>query len=114
MINGWPVGTPLGRISMNASQSVDGARLVAITSIATGMRVGEVLGMQPRDINSQKQQISIERSWGRGHEKPTKTEDSKRVIQAPGVATELVPVWPGQSRDRVHLWPLRLSWPATG
>jgi integrase len=71
----------LGEIRESKIISADGARLVALTSIATGMRVGEALGLQVRDID---------RSWGRGHEKPTKTEDSKRVRQAPGVATELV------------------------
>ena len=62
------------------------------------MRVGEVLGMQPRDIDSQKQQISIERSWGRGHQKPTKTPDSDRCRQAPGVAAELLRYCEGKAK----------------
>ena len=58
----------------------------------TGMRVGELLALTPKDIDLEKQTISITKSYQRiGHKDvitPPKTPKSKRVISIPMFLTE--------------------------
>lgn len=80
--------------------SAEGARLIVLVAIATGLRVGEVLGLRPRALNVQEETISVEESYGRGFNKPTKTQDSSRIRQAPGIVSQLAEISRGMPVDR--------------
>ncbi len=80
----------LGAIKDTAIISAEGARLLVITCLASGTRVCEVLGLQLEDIDAIKETLKIERDWARGRIGPTKTPESRRVRQIPGLAGELI------------------------
>jgi integrase len=70
--------------------SAEGGRLLVLSALASGGRTCEVLGMQVRDIDATKGALHIERDWTRGRIGPTKTEESQRVRQIPGLAEMLL------------------------
>lgn len=70
--------------------SAEAARLLVGTSLAIGTRVCEVLALQVDDIDAEAETITIKRDWARGRIGPTKTPESKRTRQAPGIAAELL------------------------
>jgi integrase len=70
--------------------SAEGARLIVLIAVASGLRVSEVLGLQLRDIDPIAETVRIERRWARGNIGPTKTKDSQRVRQIPGLAAALL------------------------
>jgi integrase len=68
----------------------DGARLIVLTSCVAGLRVSEVLGLKPVDIDRQQETVRVERRWRRGDEDEPKSEASKRVRQIGALAAELL------------------------
>ena len=80
----------LGALDDTCIIPADGARLVVVTSLAIGTRVCEVLALQPSDIDTEAETITIQRDWARGRIGPTKTPESKRTRQAPGIAGRLL------------------------
>lgn len=68
----------------------DGARLIVITACAAGLRVSEVLGLTPADIDSKQETLRVERRWRRGDEDDPKSEASKRVRQIGALAGVLL------------------------
>ena len=80
----------LGELNDTAIISAEAARLLVGTSLAIGTRVCEVLALQPGDIDGEAATITIRRDWARGRIGPTKTPESKRTRQAPGIAAELL------------------------
>lgn len=77
----------------------DGARLIVITSCVAGLRVSEVLGLKPVDIDRQQETVRVERRWRRGDEDEPKSEASKRVRQIGALATELLSYARQKRRD---------------
>lgn len=68
----------------------DGARLIVITACVAGLRVSEVLGLWPADIDAVQETLRVERRWRRGDEDEPKTEAAKRLRQIGGLATALL------------------------
>lgn len=67
------------------------SRYMILTAIYTGMRIGEIQGLQWQDINYNFKTISVKRAWNEIAQevKPTKNESSIRVIR---VSDELLTV----------------------
>jgi integrase len=70
--------------------SGDGARLIVITACVAGLRVSEVLGLAPADIDADGETLRVERRWRRGDEDEPKSEASKRVRQIGALAGVLL------------------------
>ena len=70
--------------------SADGARLIVITACAAGLRVSEVLGLTPADVDATSETLRVERRWRRGDEADPKSEASKRLRQIGGLAFVLL------------------------
>jgi integrase len=70
--------------------SADGARLIVLTAVVSGLRVSEVLGLMPGDIDVKAETLRVDRRWRRGDEDEPKTEASKRVRQIDSLAAELI------------------------
>jgi integrase len=70
--------------------SADGARLIVITACAAGLRVSEVLGLTPADVDATSETLRVERRWRRGDEADPKSEASKRLRQIGGLASVLL------------------------
>jgi integrase len=70
--------------------SADGARLIVITACVAGLRVSEVLGLMPADIDAGQETLRVERRWRRGDEDEPKSEASKRVRQIGALAGVLL------------------------
>lgn len=79
----------LAAIPENCLISEDGARLIVITAVVSGLRVSEVLGLTPGDIDTNGETLRVERRWRRGDEDEPKTEASRRVRQIGCLAAEL-------------------------
>ena len=75
------------------------ARLMVLTAVAAGVRVSEVLGLQPRDIDAQAQTIEVRRRWHRGDVDEPKTANSKRVRQVGTLAADLLKQGAGKRAD---------------
>jgi integrase len=66
------------------------ARLMAEVGIVGGLRVSESCGLQPQDIDLQRQTVSVRRRWSRGNVDQPKTERSRRVVFVGDLAAELL------------------------
>ena len=60
------------------------------TAIHTGMRRGELLGLEWQDIDFNKNEISINKQWYQSEVSTTKTTNSTRIIKIPNSLTELL------------------------
>jgi integrase len=80
----------LGALEDTVIISAEGARLLVLTALAIGTRVCEALALQAGDMDAETETIRIQRDWARGRIGPTKTPESKRIRQAPGITTELL------------------------
>lgn len=70
--------------------SGNGARLIVVTACTAGLRVSEVLGLTPADIDTKSETLRVERRWRRGDEAGPKSEASNRVRQIGGLGSVLV------------------------
>ena len=75
----------------------ESARLVVLTAVVAGLRVSEVLGLQPGDIDERKGTLQVNRRWHRGAVGPTKSTASKRVRQVGDLAGELAKLGRGRT-----------------
>jgi integrase len=89
----------LAAIPDTAICSATNARLMVLTAVAAGLRVSEVLGLQPRDVNPEAQTIQVRRRWRRGDTDEPKSESSKRARQVGGLAAELLQLGQGKAED---------------
>ena len=65
-------------------------RTLFLMAIMTGARQGELLGLKWGDLDLEKKQVYIQRTFNNGREFPTKTKGSKRKIDlSPTLLTEL-------------------------
>jgi integrase len=74
----------------------DHARAAALTAIASGMRVSEVLGLEPDDIDLFERTVDIDRGWCRGDHGPTKTKQSERKRYIGPLAAQLLEIGRGK------------------
>lgn len=81
----------------------DGARLIVLTACIAGLRVSEVLGLTPADIEASKETLRVERRWRRGDEDDPKSEASKRVRQIGSFAATLL-AYAGGKRSNSYLF----------
>jgi integrase len=58
---------------------VDAAKLVVLTAIASGLRISEILGLEPLDVDQRAGTLQVARAWVRGEIGPTKSSASRRV-----------------------------------
>jgi len=82
--------TFLESLPENPLIDLDGARLIVIVAVVSGLRVSEVLGLCPADVDVAAGTLKVERRWRRGDEDEPKTEGSKRTRQIRGLANLLV------------------------
>ncbi len=69
---------------------VDAAQLVVLTAVVFGLRVSEVLGLEPADVDAHAGTLQVNRRWHRGEFGPTKSAASRRVRQIGPLAEQLV------------------------
>ena len=75
------------------------ARLMVLTAVVSGLRVSEVLGLAPGDLDPQTETGKVERRWYRGEFGPPKSSASRRVRQLGPLAPLLVEL--GQGRQYI-------------
>ena len=80
----------LEAIPETAITTAAGARLIVITAVVAGLRVSEVLGLQPGDIQAEKETLHVERRQHRGDVDDPKTEAAQRTRQIGSLARELL------------------------
>jgi integrase len=68
----------------------DGARLIVISAVVAGLRVSEVLGLQPGDIDVRAETLHVERRQHRGDIDNPKSESARRIRQVGALAHELL------------------------
>ena len=68
----------------------EAAALMVLTAATAGLRVSEVLGLQPRDVERENCTLQVQRRWHRGSEAPPKTRSSRRVRKIRGLAEILL------------------------
>jgi integrase len=80
----------LAEIRSVKSLTADGARLMAMTGIITGLRISEILGLTIGDIDPVNETIEVNKCISCGRLGPPKTEESHRIRQAPVLAKMLL------------------------
>jgi len=66
------------------------ARTAFILAVTTGLRIGEILGLQVEDVDLSRGSIKVQRSVSRGEVDTTKTEGSTRQIPIPPMLMEVL------------------------
>jgi integrase len=68
------------------------ARTAFILAVTTGLRIGEILGLQLEDVDLSAGTITVQRSVSRGQVDTTKTEGSNRQVPIPPTLMEILSV----------------------
>jgi integrase len=68
-------------------------RLVILTALCTGMRVGELLGLQWDDVDLASGVIQVRRQFTHGQLAPLKSRAARRTIPIPGVLVHELKAW---------------------
>jgi integrase len=72
--------------------------------LQTGLRAGEVLGLQVQDFDPERGTVSIERQWTRQRIGPPKTRQSRRTVAITHPTTEATALWrPGSTPESRHI-----------
>jgi integrase len=79
--------------------TAEGARLMVLTAVTAGLRVSEVLGLQPRDIDARISTLKVVRRWHRGNVDEPKSKASRRERAIGGLAAELLRFAKGKQPD---------------
>lgn len=69
--------------------TAEAARLVVLIAVVAGLRVSEVLGLKPKDLDFSHATLTVNRRWHRGHLDTPKSENAKRMRQIGGLADDL-------------------------
>ncbi len=77
----------------------EAAELMVLTAVSTGLRVSEILGLQPRDIDSEDRRLEVRRRWHRGDVAAPKTKASRRRHEILGLADMLLEFARGKADD---------------
>jgi integrase len=75
------------------------ARLIVVTAVVAGLRVSEVLGLQPCDVDASNETLRVERRQHRGDVADPKSEASQRTRQIGALAAELLAHAAGKPAD---------------
>ncbi len=75
------------------------AELMVLVSVSTGLRVSEVLGLQPRDIGREDRTLEVHRRWHRGDVAAPKTKASRRRHEILGLADMLLEFASGKADE---------------
>jgi integrase len=89
----------LDTLADTALCTAEGARYIVLTAIASGLRISEILGLQPCDIDREKQTIRVARAWRRGSVVEPKTAASQRTRKISGLAAERLRLAAGRRDD---------------
>ncbi len=79
--------------------SAAAARLMVLTAVTAGLRVSEVLALQPGDIDRVARTVEVRRRWHRGEIAEPKTAASRRVRKIGGLADELAAFCAGRGEE---------------
>ena len=77
-------------VQLLAEHLEEPARTVFILAVTTGLRIGEILGLQVDDIDLSDAIINVQRSVSRGEVDTTKTEGSNRRVPIPAILMEVL------------------------
>jgi integrase len=80
----------LASLPDTAIVDADGARLIVLTAVVAGLRVSEVLGLQPSDIDATAETLRVDRRQHRGDVDSPKSESTRRVRQIGSLAQDLL------------------------
>jgi integrase len=80
--------------------TAEAARLIVLTAVTAGLRVSEVLGLEPLDVDPRAGTLSVRQRWHRGDFGPTKSKASQRVRQIGPLAAQLADL----GRDKHYLF----------
>jgi len=75
-------------VQLLADHLKEPARTVLILAVTTGLRIGEILGLQVNDVDLSDGVIKVQRSVSRGEVDSTKTEESNRHVPIPPMLME--------------------------
>lgn len=89
----------LGALGDTRTCTAEQARLIVLTAVVCGLRVSEVLGLQPRDIDAEAKTFSVNRRWSRGDVDEPKNEPSRRTGQAGAFVDQLLAHCKGKPPD---------------
>ena len=78
----------------------ESVRLIVLTACTLGLRVSEVLGLEPEDLNPLNRTLQVVRRWHRGDMGPTKSAKSRRPLQIGPLAELLTEV----GRDKQYIF----------
>jgi len=94
----------LASIQETAIIDVEGAQLIVITAMVAGLRISEVLGLQPGDIDAQTETLHVERRQHRGDIDDPKSEPARRVRQVDALAHKLLRYAAGCGPEDYIFW----------
>jgi integrase len=77
-------------VQLLAENLEEPARTVFVLAVTTGVRIGELLGLQVEDLDLSRGIIKVQRSVSRGQVDLTKTESSTRQVPTPPVLLEVL------------------------
>lgn len=80
----------VGEVQLLAGHLGEPARTVLILAVTTGLRIGEILGLQVEDIDIDRGVLKVQRSISRGEVDTTKTEGSTRQVPIPPTLMEVL------------------------
>lgn len=89
------------------------ARTVFILAVTTGLRIGEILGLQLGDVDLSDGIITVQRSVSRGAVETTKTEGSNRQLPIPPILMDTLSAYVstiGSTPVDNAVSPLRANW----
>ncbi len=80
----------LGAIKDTAIINAEGARLIVITALVTGLRISEVLGLCREDVDATAQTLTVRQRWSRGNLAEPKSAASCRTQACGPLAADLI------------------------
>lgn len=99
------IGRFIAAIQDSTIMPADRARLMVETAIVSGLRVSELCGLQPQDVDVKRQTVTVRRRWALGEADAPKTMRSRRTVQIGSLASELLAgsgrTWIFETRDGV-------------
>ena len=86
----WQRALSVREVQLLALHLEEPARTVFILAVTTGLRIGEILGLQVADVDLDRCILKVQRSVSRGEVDTTKTEGSTRQVPIPPMLMEVL------------------------
>jgi integrase len=83
----------LDEVALIAEKLPEGPRVVFVTGVFFGLRIGEVLGLKLQDLDLKHRILKVERSATRGIIKEAKGPEGKRQFRLPDLALQIMQHW---------------------